>query len=147
MEEVQRTIRSCAGCGLCCTEAFNAVQILPIEADRIANHLLGEGPASVAKWEKRLAKTVKKYGLADDGKPRKYTCAFFEADFRCALPIDVKPIACLAFNPIHEDACDQEPDWYHRAHAPVEKSNSESQLRNELRAIPIAVQDSLKRSR
>ena len=28
----QRTVRTCEGCGLCCTEAYNSVRILPIEA-------------------------------------------------------------------------------------------------------------------
>jgi Fe-S-cluster containining protein len=143
---VQRTIRSCSGCGLCCTKTYNVVQILPVEADRIARHLATLPPRALADFEAKLERTVKRHRLADDATPRRYTCAFLEDDFRCALPLAVKPIACLAFNPITPDACDQEPEWYHRAHEAVAVANRDQGHTNDLRAIPIATLAAIARS-
>jgi Fe-S-cluster containining protein len=143
----QQRVRSCAGCGLCCTATYNVVQILPIEADRIVRFLATLPTAKQREFEARLAKTVKRNQLEDDATPRRYTCSFLEADFRCSLPLDVKPIACLAFNPITPDACDQEPDWYHRAHDAVAAENQSLGLDMSLRAIPIAVRAALQRAK
>lgn len=124
---------------MCCTEAYNAVQILPIEADRVVRHLETLDLDSRKKWVERLRRTVERYRLGNGVRPRRYTCAFLEDDFRCGLPLDVKPIACLAFNPIHEEACDQEPTWYHDAHDPLEAENRERRRDERLRSIPVAV--------
>ncbi len=141
----QRSIRSCSGCGLCCTEAYNAVHVLPIEGERIARWLR----AAPAKLRDALAARV---GRALDQQPRlrtskageRYTCPFLEPDFRCALPLDVKPIACLAFNPITPDRCDQEPGRYHAAHAPLAEENRALGLERRLRSIPAAVARALR---
>jgi Fe-S-cluster containining protein len=143
--DVQRTIRSCSGCGLCCTQSFNAVQILPPEGERIARHLASLPAERRAELEERVARTIRRHHLRDDAAPRRYTCAFLEADFRCALPLDVKPVACLAFNPITPDSCDQEPERYHAAHAEVEREDASRRRRGGLRAIPIAVRNALPR--
>jgi Fe-S-cluster containining protein len=89
---VQSAVRTCEGCGQCCTEAFNSVAILPIEAVRIATHM--------ADWARKNAppsnaasKTPSSVGVSPSVTQRNYTCPFLEADMTCALPFDVKPVA------------------------------------------------------
>ena len=113
------TVRTCDGCGLCCTEAYNSVRILPIEAERIARHLdaLAAAPArGLARpgSGSRSPRSASRPRL--DRQP--YTCPFLEPDFTCALPFDVKPVACLAFNPVTDDHCEMDVDRFDRAHAP-----------------------------
>lgn len=136
---VQQSVRSCAGCGLCCTESYNVVQVLPIEGERIARHLDTLPAAERARMVARLRRCVDRYRLGDGTKPRRYTCAFLESDFRCALPLTVKPVACLAFNPITADACDQEPARYRAAHEPLAAENLRRGHDSRLRSIPVAV--------
>lgn len=142
--KVQRTIRSCAGCGMCCTDRYNAVQILPLEGQRIAAYLDDLPEEQRSAWQRRIDATIRKYRLREDGKPRLYTCAFLEDDFRCALPLDVKPTACLSFNPITEDSCDQEPERYESVHQAVAAENRAAGLDATLNSIPIAVRAALR---
>src|SRR5688572_13480755 len=74
--EVQRTIRSCAGCGLCCTSAHNAVQILPLEAERVARWIEAQPAERSAELRARVERTIRRHRLEDDAEPRLYTCAF-----------------------------------------------------------------------
>ncbi len=75
------------------------------EAQRVASHL-GRTPENLPNWKKRLEASVARFGLdrpeAGDGRRslarRRYTCPFYEEP-GCALPFDVKPLGCLAFNP------------------------------------------------
>src|SRR5262249_48918177 len=137
--EVQRTIRTCTGCGLCCTAAHNTMTILPLEAGRIVaplrrlpaprrEALLARARAAVARWR-----------LARAGGLRHYTCSFLEPDMSCALPLHVKPVACLSFNPLTPDACDQEPEWLERAGAEVAADNRRAGRPARRRPIPAAV--------
>jgi len=143
--DVQRTIRTCTGCGLCCTAAHNAMTILPVEGERIVAHLrrlparrrdelLARARAAVARWRLREARGV-----------RRYTCSFLEPDMSCALPLDVKPVACLSFNPLTPDACDQEPEWFQRAGAEVAAVNRAAGRPARRRPIPLAVLDAAAR--
>jgi Fe-S-cluster containining protein len=143
--EVQRTVRTCAGCGLCCTAAHNTMTILPLEAERILAHLarlparrrealLARARAAVARWR-----------LSRAGGPRRYTCSFLEPDMSCALPLQVKPVACLSFNPLTPDACDQEPEWFERAGAEVAAANRRAGRAGRRRPIPAALLDALQR--
>lgn len=129
---------------MCCTDRYNAVQILPIEADRIAAHMRELPAAERATLEKRISASIKKYGLELDGEPRLYTCPFLEADMRCALPLTVKPTACLSFNPLTEDHCDQEPERYERVHSGVVAANRAAGHDSSLHAIPLAVRRALR---
>lgn len=142
--DVQRKIRSCAGCGLCCTETYNAIKILPVEAGRIAGWIRQQPPEVQKDLGARLLAAVKKYRLKQDA-PVRYTCSFLEADMRCALPLHVKPVACLSFNPLTRDSCDQEAQWYHRVHPIEERRNREQGLPAKLQSIPLAVLDALEK--
>ncbi len=138
--EVQQTIRTCADCGLCCTDAFNSVEILPIEAHRVAQHLESLPEARREALVARLEATVARYELDRRGSSkRRYTCSFLEPDASCCLPLGVKPVACLAFNPLTPDACDMEPDHYHAAHDPVELENRAHSLPPKKLPIPLAI--------
>ena len=146
MVEVQRTVRTCEGCGLCCTEAFNSVRVLPVEGERIARHLATLDEARRRELTRRMERSITRFGLEREGKPR-YTCPFLGPDLRCALPLDVKPVACLSFNPWTPDHCDQEPDWYESAHAEVERQNRAAGLPERKDAIPVAVRRAMKSPR
>lgn len=132
---------------MCCTESYNVVQILPLEGETIAAHLQTLPPLERENWIARLERCVARFRLGDGSKPRRYTCAFLESDFRCALPLTVKPIACLAFNPITADSCDQEPERYHDAHAPIESANRLASKDDTLRSIPVSVLRALRNAR
>lgn len=75
------------------------------EARLIVAHL-ERAPEDLGHWRNRLESAVERFGLgrpeAGDGRRslarRRYTCPFYEAP-GCALPFDVKPLGCLAFNP------------------------------------------------
>lgn len=137
---VQRDIRSCAGCGMCCTAAHNSMRILPWEAQRIATHLRTLSVARRNALVARLRVTSQRYRLAGSRRRETaYTCSFLEDDLTCALPLGVKPVACLSFNPLTPDACDQEPEWFARAADEVTRRNTEAGLSDEVEAIPRAV--------
>jgi 23S rRNA pseudouridine2605 synthase len=57
----------------------------------------------------------------------------------CALPFDVKPTACLAFNPVTPDACEMDPKRFDAAHAPQAARNAEAGFPARRVAIPVAV--------
>lgn len=137
--QVQRTVRTCEGCGLCCTEAFNSVQILPIEARRIVDHLEGKDRARRDELLERVrvsAEALEK--MKAHAKPR-YRCPFLEQDMSCALTLTSKPIACLAFNPLTPDACDMEPERFFPAHDPLEAANRRANARLGKEPIPVAI--------
>ncbi len=136
---VQRTIRTCTGCGLCCTAAYNTLQILPWEARRIVEHLrqLPAGRLDGLLERARAAVARHRLGRAR-GLPR-YTCSFLEPDMSCALPLDSKPVACLSFNPLTPDRCDQEPGWFERAGAEALAANRAAGLPARRAPIPRAV--------
>ncbi len=139
MVRVQREVRSCAGCGACCTEEYNAVRILPIEGWRIAQHLATLPPRRSAELVSRLRAASAAFGLRVGGAQRRYTCPFLEEDQTCCLPLGVKPTACLSFNPVAADACAQEPELYHRAHDQERLRNQEAGLPPRRAPIPLAV--------
>ena len=144
--EVQRTIRSCTGCGLCCTAAHNTMTILPFEAERIVAHLrrlpAGRRDALVA----RARAAVTRWRLAQGRGLRHYTCSFLEPDMSCALPLHVKPVACLSFNPLTPEACDQEPEWFAKAGAEAAAANRAARRPASRRPIPAAVLAAIARS-
>ena len=145
---IQKQVRSCAGCGLCCTEAHNTAEVLTVEAERIADWLERQTAARRAEFERRLRQTVARYDLGAGRKEaRLYTCSFLEADMRCALPIDVKPILCLAFNPVTPDACDQDALVFHHVHDEVLRENRRRGLSEARRPIPVAVLAEIARRR
>ncbi|MHB8763426.1 MAG: YkgJ family cysteine cluster protein [Deferrisomatales bacterium] len=142
---VQREVRSCAGCGACCTEAYNSVRILPAEAERIAEHLARLGALRRKALVARLRAAVERHGLRAAGGPTPYDCPFQEADLSCALPLAVKPTACLSFNPVNPDSCDQDPELYHAAHDEERRRNREAGLPSRRSAIPVEVLAALAR--
>jgi Fe-S-cluster containining protein len=137
--DVQRTIRTCEGCGLCCTDAYNAVKILPLEARRIVRHLEGLPRAVREDLLALVEQAVARYRLRADGPKIRYTCPFLEPNLGCALPLHVKPTACLSFNPVDPDRCEQEPEWYFPAHDREEAENREAGLAPEETPLPVAV--------
>lgn len=136
---IQKSVRSCEGCGLCCTEAYNSVQILPVEALRIVRHLDGLPPDRKRELVHRLRVATARHGLRDGGPKKTYTCGFLEKDMRCALPLHVKPVACLAFNPVDRDRCEMDEPRYFGAHAAVEDANAAAHFPDQKRSIPAAV--------
>lgn len=137
--QVQRTIRTCAGCGLCCTEAFNTLQILPWEARRIVGHLQRLPAAQREALLERARAAVARHRLGRARGLPHYTCSFLEPDMRCALPLSIKPAACLSFNPLTPDHCDQEPEWFERAGAEALAANRRAGLPARRAPIPRAV--------
>lgn len=138
--DVQRTVRSCAGCGLCCTVEHNAVAILPIEAERIAAHLETLPMTRRQAFRRRVSRVIQKFRLRTRVAAF-YTCPFLERDFTCALPMDVKPTACLSFNPLHAERCEQEAGWFHRVHDDLERENQRRGLTTVASPIPVAIRD------
>jgi Fe-S-cluster containining protein len=136
---VQRTVRTCGGCGQCCTEAYNAVRILPVEAARVAHYLDTLPPAHRDRLLRRARETVERYGLRGDGPKVRYTCPFLEDDLGCALPLHVKPTACLSFNPVDPDRCEQEPAWYFPVHDREERENRRAGFDARDAPIPVAL--------
>ncbi|MEW6741356.1 MAG: pseudouridine synthase [Planctomycetota bacterium] len=136
---MQRTVRSCTGCGLCCTETFNTVRILPVEAACIVRYLERLTEARRAELVERLRATVRRYRLRVGARPKRYTCSFLEKDLTCALPFDVKPVACLAFNPQTPDRCDMDSSRYEEAYEPLALRNAREQRSRRRSAIPLAV--------
>jgi len=137
--EVQKKIRTCEGCGLCCTAAYNSVAILPLEAHRIRAWIERLPFERRAELLRRIETTIRRFGLDGSGRDRNYTCAFLEKDFTCALPFEVKPIACLSFNPVHRERCEMEVVQFLRAHRLEEKDNEARGFSPKRLAIPVAV--------
>ncbi len=142
MKAVQRSIRDCAGCGLCCTGAKNAVQILPLEGQRIAAWIERQGSPAVHAWRQRLPRAVRRFHLGR-GAACAYTCPFLTPEFRCTLPASVKPVVCLSFNPVERERCELEHAWYRRVFAGVTRRNAAAGLPERLAPIPVAVLEAL----
>ncbi len=142
---VQRTIRTCEGCGQCCTEAFNSVAILPVEARRVAVHVATWSADRQKAYRARIESAIEQFSLRVGGKNRNYTCPFLESDMSCALPFDVKPVACLAFNPVSPDACEMDPRRFDAAHATAAARNQEAGFPERRVPIPVAVLAALDR--
>jgi Fe-S-cluster containining protein len=129
----------CTGCGLCCTESFNTVRILPLEARVIADHLRAKPGAEQAAWMQRLRAAVSRYRLTARGGAVGYTCPFLEKDLTCALPFEVKPIACLSFNPVDRERCEQSEQDYFSVFDRIERRNDQENEASRRAAIPVAV--------
>jgi len=143
VREVQSTVRTCEGCGACCTDEYNAVRVLPVEALRIARHLDGL-PRDLRKHLLgRVAAAMDRYQLRPSGPKTRYTCPFLDPDRGCALPLHVKPTACLSFNPVDPDRCEQEPQWYFPAHDAEARANRGAGLPETDAPIPVAVHTAL----
>jgi 23S rRNA pseudouridine2605 synthase len=139
VRRVQGSIRTCEGCGLCCTEAFNSVRILPIEGRRIAAHLGALPAARAAELLGRARDAVRRFRLRPGPARQAYTCPFLEPDATCALPFDVKPVACLAFNPVTAERCEMQDERFDAAHAAQEAANRAAGLASRRHPIPVAV--------
>ena len=139
VERVQKNVRSCSGCGLCCTEAYNAQRILRIEATDIADHLATLPARRRDALLHRVDAVIARYRLAKAHEARLYTCPFLEPDFTCALPFHVKPLACLTFNPTTKDSCDQESKRFDLALPALEAANRAAGHDGKLAPIPVAV--------
>ncbi len=116
------------------------MRIVPWEAQRIAEHLRELPETRREGLDERLRRAVRRWSLASTrGREVRYTCAFLEPDLSCALPLHRKPVACLSFNPLDPDTCDQEPEWFRRAGDEVERCNSAAGLPARKEPIPWAV--------
>jgi Fe-S-cluster containining protein len=135
---IQRTV-SCTGCGLCCTERFNTVRILPLEGSVIAEHLREKPEREQAHWRERLRAAVARYRLTARRGAVGYTCPFLEKDLTCALPFDVKPTACLSFNPVNRDRCEQSDPDYFSVFDRIERRNAAEFTSRDRAAIPVMV--------
>jgi 23S rRNA pseudouridine2605 synthase len=136
---IQATVRSCAGCGLCCTSQYNSVRILPVEARRIAAAVRSRQPKRRADLIARTRAAIAEFRLAARPERQSYTCPYLDPDLTCALTFSEKPIACLSFNPVTTDHCEMDAKRFARAHAEVEKENR-AVGRDKLRLpIPVAV--------
>lgn len=109
MNNLHEQGKSCRNCtGACCTFVFNSMQITPLEAWDLYQHLKSRN-----EWTKdlevRLLETISSFRL--DVEPpgnglrsytrRRYTCPFFlDKSLGCPLPPEAKPYGCLAFNPL-----------------------------------------------
>jgi lipoate-protein ligase A len=107
MENLNKSEINCAQCtGVCCTDKANSMKIDEAETESIYQYLISHNI-----WDKdlenSLRETIDKYRLDQEistGKNsvfrKTYTCPFFKfKSLGCALPAEVKPYGCLAFNP------------------------------------------------
>jgi hypothetical protein len=110
MEELARQGQDCQNCaGTCCTFEANSMMVTPLEAWEIFEFLKSSDLLDQNLKEK-IFKTIKEFRLdqsTGNGKRsfirRTYTCPFFHhRELGCALPKEVKPYGCLAFNAHHE---------------------------------------------
>lgn len=110
MEEISLKNLNCSNCaGTCCTYEANSMMVTPLEAFEIFEYLKSNNKLDEALREK-LHKTIKDFRLDQsfgNGKRsfirRTYTCPFFHhQELGCALPMEIKPYGCLAFNAHHE---------------------------------------------
>lgn len=107
MESLDKKNINCANCtGVCCTDLANSMKIDKYETTVIYDYLIKKNLWD-DQLEKSIDETINKYRLNQDlstGKNssfrRTYTCPFFKyKSLGCALPKEVKPYGCLAFNP------------------------------------------------
>lgn len=115
------------------------MRTLPVEAERIAAHLRGPLSGRREEFETRMREAVTKYRLRPGASPKRYTCPFLEPDRSCALPFDVKPVGCLAFNPVNVDACDMDGARFAPAYAEVQRENEEDGFPATRAPIPVGV--------
>lgn len=107
MDSLEKRGISCASCtGTCCTFTANSMQITPLEALDLYEHLRSNN-AFTATLIATLESTIERFALdqpsAGDGRRsfsrRRYTCPFFgDKALGCPLPTQAKPYGCLAFN-------------------------------------------------
>ena len=108
--------KTCLQCpGTCCTYEANSMQVSPIEVHDILTYLKNND-LHRTELKKKLEATVQTYRLdkmISTGRKsslrRTYTCTFFnQKELGCALPREVKPYGCLAFNAHHHSIKAQE---------------------------------------
>jgi len=110
MRLLEASEMNCLNCpGTCCTFEANSMQVTPIEAHDILSYLKNND-LDRPELKTKLTETVQTYRLdkmiSTGGKSslrRTYTCTFFNAkELGCALPKEIKPYGCLAFNAHHQ---------------------------------------------
>ena len=107
--------KNCLKCnGMCCTFAFNSMQMTPLETIELCIDLESKGRLNEETFEE-LRACIKEYRLDKDisiggGKSfrRTYTCPFFKPGAKgCTISLHDKPYGCLGFNPmevgVHEE--------------------------------------------
>ena len=107
MDELQASGVDCKHCvGTCCTMAANSIQITPLEGYELLRYLLGSDrwtEERVAKLERTVLEARLNVALnlpRNQIFRRTYTCPFFSGGkLGCAVPPELKPYGCLAFNP------------------------------------------------
>jgi len=99
--------KNCSSCqGMCCTFAYNSMQVTPAEALDAYDYLISQNRVNQALID-RLEKCIKEYRLDNEinlGRGRElrrtYTCPFYNAGSKgCGIAPESKPYGCLAFNP------------------------------------------------
>ena len=113
-----RTLRSCAGCGLCCEHPRNEMKATPAEALAVAVRLLDDPllAARLPEIRGRIVAAIERYELRpveDDG--RTYTCPLLEEDRSCLVHGASQPLGCLAFMPFTTEHCDMRMELLERA--------------------------------
>jgi hypothetical protein len=111
MQDLIEQKLDCFSCtGVCCTSLHNSMKITSEEAIEIKNYLLKE-----KKWnlelKLKLEDTVKDFRLDKTLILKKgiefrrtYTCPFYKgSSLGCDLPKEIKPLGCLAFNPVEKE--------------------------------------------
>lgn len=105
MHQLSQEKNDCIQCsGVCCTYQRNSMQIDQEEAKIIINYLTEENFLNKSLIQK-LQENIKEFRLNKDLPTfkkirRYYTCPFFkEGPKGCALPKEIKPLGCLAYNP------------------------------------------------
>jgi len=95
----------CAGCrGECCTFTSNSMQLSPLEAYEIIDYLFQKN-----KLDKTVINSLlecRNHFHLESRHPQRghylrksFTCPFYtHQEYGCALPFEIKPYGCLAFN-------------------------------------------------
>lgn len=158
--------KNCQSCsGMCCTFAFNSMQITPLETVELCLDLERKGRLNESTFEE-LKKCIKDYRLDKDisigaGKSfrRTYTCPFFKPGAKgCTISRDDKPYGCLGFNPkevgvstegkcgVYQDSHEKRENSFQEQESGVnEFLKSELGLYWEKLPIPMAILELIKR--
>lgn len=108
-ENYEFRAKDCETCdtpGACCLDAhFVNVHISMLEAKAAAIDLGRFSESFIDEIKGRVAKTIEKYELSEDGDTfsRKFACPLFEPGYGCLIH-SVKPVACIAH------ACYESPE-------------------------------------
>ncbi|MEK6626171.1 MAG: hypothetical protein AABY86_14465, partial [Bdellovibrionota bacterium] len=107
MQKMEQIGLNCQGClAPCCSFHHNSMRITTTEGFILVNYLASQ-QIDLNEVKMKCHTTIQEYRLdkeifvkAGARLRRHYTCPFFRnSELGCAIPVEYKPLGCLAFNP------------------------------------------------